>query len=80
VTVGIITFKKHVGVHKAFSEHFIKTGIFDQKYYHWLVATFNSRLVGDYAIRTEFENDEVREWIDQARDFLGKVRDYLTSS
>ncbi len=75
-----LTFKKHVGVHKAFSEHFIKTGIFDQKYYHWLVATFNSRLVGDYAIRTEFENDEVREWIDQAREFLGKVRDYLTSS
>jgi hypothetical protein len=37
----------------------IKTGIFEQKYYHWLVAAFNSRMVGDYAIRTEFENEEV---------------------
>ena len=72
-----LTFKKHVGVHKAFSEHFIKTGIFEQKYYHWLVATFNSRLVGDYAIRTEFEDDEVRDWIGQAREFLNKVREYL---
>lgn len=75
-----LTFKKHVGVHKAFSEHFIKTGIFEQKYYHWLVATFNSRLVGDYAIRTEFEDDEVRDWIEQAREFLNKVREYLTTS
>lgn len=74
-----LTFKKHVGVHKAFSEHFIKTGIFEQKYYHWLVATFNSRLVGDYAIRTEFEDDEVRDWIEQAREFLDKVREYLAT-
>ena len=74
-----LTFKKHVGVHKAFSEHFIKTGIFDQKYYHWLVATFNSRLIGDYAIRTEFEDDEVQEWINQASEFLNEVRKYLTN-
>lgn len=74
-----LVFKKHVGVHKAFSEHFIKTGIFEQKYYHWLVATFNSRLVGDYAIRTEFEDDEVLEWIGQAREFLNKVGEYLTN-
>ncbi len=72
-----LVFKKHVGVHKAFSEHFIKTGIFEQKYYHWLVAAFNSRTVGDYAIRTEFEDEEVKGWIDQAREFLDKVREYL---
>jgi uncharacterized protein (UPF0332 family) len=72
-----LIFKKHVGVHKAFSEHFIKTGIFEQKYYQWLIATFNSRLVGDYAIRTEFEDGEVQEWINQAREFLNKVREYL---
>jgi uncharacterized protein (UPF0332 family) len=72
-----LMFKKHVGVHKAFSEHFIKTGIFEQKYYQWLIATFNSRLVGDYAIRTEFEDGEVQEWINQAREFLNKVREYL---
>ncbi len=75
-----LVFKKHVGVHRAFSEHFIKTGLFEQKYYQWLVALFNSRLVGDYAIRTEFENEEVKEWINEAREFLDKVRDYLTNS
>lgn len=72
-----LEFKKHVGVHRAFAEHYIKTGIFEQKYYHWLVASFNSRLVGDYAIRTEFQDDEVREWIEQAREFLNKTRQYL---
>ena len=55
-----LTFKKHVGVHRAFSEHFIKTGVFEQKYYQWLVVAFNSRMVGDYAIRTEFETKRYR--------------------
>ena len=73
-----LEFKKHVGVHKAFSEHFIKTGVFEQKYYQWLIASFNSRVVGDYAIGTEFEDEEVQEWIDQAHEFLNKVREYLT--
>jgi uncharacterized protein (UPF0332 family) len=72
-----LVFKKHVGVHRAFAEHFIKTGIFEQKYYHWLVTAFNSRLVGDYAIRTEFENDEVQGWIEQAKDFLNVAQGYL---
>lgn len=75
-----LEFKKHVGVHRAFAEHYIKTGIFEQKYYHWLVVAFNSRMVGDYAIRTEFQDDEVREWIEQAKEFLNKVRDYLEKS
>jgi len=72
-----LTFKKHVGVHRSFSEHYVKTGIFDRKYFYWLIAAFNSRLVGDYAIRTEFEDREVREWISQAREFLAEARQYL---
>jgi uncharacterized protein (UPF0332 family) len=72
-----LEFKKHIGVHRAFAEHYIKAGVFEQKYYHWLVIAFNSRLVGDYAIRTEFEDEEVREWIEQAREFLNKAREYL---
>jgi uncharacterized protein (UPF0332 family) len=75
-----LKFKKHVGVHRAFAEHFIKTGIFEQKYYHWLVTTFNSRLVGDYAIGTEFEAEEVQEWIDQAKEFLDLAQNYLENT
>ena|ERR1041385_1184176 len=75
-----LKFKKHIGVHRAFSEHFVKTGVFEQKYYQWLITTFNSRLVGDYAIRTEFEDDEVKNWIEQAREFLNKVREHLANS
>ena len=72
-----LEFKKHIGVHRAFAEHYIKPRIFDQKYYQWLVAAFNSRLVGDYAIRAEFDKDEVQEWIEQAREFLNKKKEFL---
>ncbi|MFN8405428.1 MAG: HEPN domain-containing protein [Anaerolineales bacterium] len=50
--------------------------VFEQKYYHWLVAAFNSRTVGDYAIRTEFEDDEVRVGSIRRGGFLEKVREY----
>ena len=73
-----LTFKKHIGVHRSFSEHYVKSGIFDQKYFYWLIASFNSRMVGDYALRSEFEDEEVNEWISQAREFLEKAREYLT--
>ena len=72
-----LEFKKHIGVHRGFAEHYIKPRIFDQKYYQWLVAAFNSRLVGDYAIRAEFDKDEVQEWIEQAREFLNKTKEFL---
>ncbi len=72
-----LEFKKHVGVHRAFAEHYIKPRIFEQKYYQWLVAAFNSRLVGDYAIRVEFDDDEVQGWIEQAREFLKAARQFL---
>lgn len=73
-----LTFKKHIGVHRSFSEHYVKTGIFDQKYFYWLIASFNSRMVGDYALRSEFEDEEVTEWISQAREFLKKAHEYLS--
>lgn len=66
--------KKHIGVHRVFSEHYVKTKIFDQKYYFWLIVLFNSRMVGDYALRSEFKDDEVKEWISQAREFLEEAR------
>jgi uncharacterized protein (UPF0332 family) len=31
-----LRFSKHGGVHGAFGEHYVKTGLFDPKYHRWL--------------------------------------------
>lgn len=72
-------FSKHGGTHGAFAQHFVKTGEFDAKYQRWLVAAFNQRMLGDYGTTPEFNEDDVQELIEHAREFLQVAKDYLNS-
>ena len=72
-----LQFRKHGGVHGAFGEHFVKTGIFDAKYHRWLLGAFNRRIAGDYGIEVAFTQDEVQEMIDNAQAFLLVAKQYL---
>ena len=72
-----LQFKKHGGVHGAFGEHYVKTGLFDAKYHRWLLAAFNRRIVGDYGVEVDFTSAEAQEIIQQAQEFLQAAKDYL---
>jgi uncharacterized protein (UPF0332 family) len=72
-----LTFRKHGGVHSAFGEHYIKTGLLDARYHRWLLMAFNRRIVADYGIEVDFTQHEVEEMIQQARDFLQEAKRYL---
>ena len=74
-----LRFKKHGTVHGSFSQHFIKTGIFDSKYQKLLTKSFGQRMLGDYDELTRFTPDEVIEIIGQAGEFLRVARNYLES-
>jgi uncharacterized protein (UPF0332 family) len=39
-----LRYNKHGGVHGAFGEHYVKTGLFDQKYHRWLLNAFDQRI------------------------------------
>ena len=39
-----LRFSKHGGVHGAFGENFVKTGLFDAKYHRWLLDAFDRRI------------------------------------
>ena len=41
-----LRFSKHGGVHGAFGEHYVKTGLFDGKYHRWLLDAFDRRIEG----------------------------------
>lgn len=72
-----LRFRKHGGLHSVFGQHFIRTGELDPKYYRWLLAAYNKRIVGDYGIEAEISHGEVEYMIVQAREFLHAVQRYL---
>ena len=72
-----LRFSKHGGVHGAFGKHFIKTGLFDEKYHRWLLNAFDRRIVGDYSVEVVFSREEAQEVIEHAQEFLRKAWSYL---
>jgi uncharacterized protein (UPF0332 family) len=56
-----------------------KTGEFDPKYQRWLVSRFNQRMLGDHGTTPEFNEEDIQEIIDHAREFLQAARTYLES-
>ncbi len=72
-----LRFRKHGGVHRAFGEHFVKTGDLDPKYHQWLLAAFDKRIIGDYDVGVMPSDEESREMIHRASEMLREVRRHL---
>jgi len=67
-------FKKHSGVRASFHQYFVKSGLVDEEDGKFYDRLFNSRLKGDYVEFTNFEEEEVEEWLKKAKEFTEKVR------
>ena len=72
-------FSKHGGVHGAFGEHFIKTGLFDTKFHRWLLDAFDQRIEGDYGVEILIVDQDAYELIDQAKEFLHAAKTFLAT-
>lgn len=70
-------FRKHSGVHRAFREHFIRSGLIDAKYHQWLLEAFSQRITGDYGIESDLTAEDGTVLINQAREFLDVVKRFL---
>ncbi|HEY5572490.1 MAG TPA: HEPN domain-containing protein [Anaerolineales bacterium] len=72
-----LRFSKHGGVHGAFGEHYVKTGLFDPKFHRWLLNAFDQRIEGDYGPEVVAVPQDARELINQAEEFLMKAQHFL---
>ncbi len=72
-----LQFSKHGGVHGAFGEHYIKTGLLDPKFHRWLLDAFDQRIEGDYGVEIVAIPQDVRELLDQAKEFLQTAKNLL---
>jgi uncharacterized protein (UPF0332 family) len=69
-----LRFSKHGGVHGAFGEHYVKTGLFDPKFHRWLLNAFDQRIEGDYGAEVIAIAEDAEKLIAQAEEFLEAAR------
>ena len=75
-----LRYSKHGGVHGAFGEFYVKTGIFDPQYHRWLLNAFDQRIEGDYGIDVVVVADDAQKLIERAKNFLKAASVYLSQN
>jgi uncharacterized protein (UPF0332 family) len=65
--------RKHSGVHSAFSEHFVKTGLIETEYAKMLGQAFDSRLDSDYDVMFIVEQALAETVLRDAQRFVNRV-------
>ena len=74
-----LSFSKHSGVISGFNQHFIKTGIFEYKYYEMLRFAFEQRNIGDYRFLQQVSKETAKKVVNEARQFLEETKRHLES-
>jgi uncharacterized protein (UPF0332 family) len=65
-----MSFSKHAGVHAAFGEHFVKTGIVPPEFHRYLIRGLEVRQAGDYGKAKSVKPEKSAEQIERAEQFL----------
>jgi uncharacterized protein (UPF0332 family) len=68
---------KHTQVRSLLNRHFVRPGLMAPELGSLYNRLFDNRHEGDYADFIEFQEAQVRPWIDQARDFVAHVERLL---
>lgn len=72
-----LQFSQHGDVIGAYGKEFSKTKLLDPKFHRWLIKGFDTRLIGDYHVDTQIEQNFVAGMINQAREFFEVAQKYL---
>lgn len=72
--------KRHTAVRAALHRELIKTGLLDTSSGRFYDKIFDSRHKGDYQPMVEFESEQVKGYIDQAKGFIKEMEELLVKS
>lgn len=67
----------HKGVIRLFGEHFIKTELFERNLGKALNDAYDKRLVGDYGVGFTVTEQQAKDLLETARNFVQKLIEYL---
>ena len=68
---------KHSGVRSLFNREFMKSGIISEEHGDFYNRMFGFRQRGDYEDFVEFDREEVKRWLDRAKDFINSVEQVI---
>ena len=68
----------HKGVISLFGKHFVKTEIFDRDLGKALNDAYDKRLVGDYGVGFAVTEQQAKDLLETARNFVQKLKNHLT--
>ena len=72
-----LSFSSHKGAISAFSEHFVKTGIFPKEMARELNRAFEKRQISDYEYTFVISKEEAEEMLANGKQFVEKIVQYL---
>jgi uncharacterized protein (UPF0332 family) len=72
-----LTASSHKGVISLFGEHFVKTGIFERDLGKALNDAYDERLVGDYGVGFTINEEEAKDLLGTAKNFVKILKNYL---
>jgi len=72
-----LTASSHKGVISLFGEHFVKTEIFDRDLGKALNDAYDKRLVGDYGVGFTVTEQQAKDLLGTAQNFVQKLKTYL---
>ena len=72
-----LTASSHKGVISLFGEHFVKTTILERNLGKALNDAYDKRLVGDYGVGFTVTEQQAKDLLKTAQDFVQKLKSYL---
>jgi len=71
------SFSRHGSLIGEYGRLFVKTGRLDRRFHRLLIRSFTARHAADYDTDFDLGHSEVRDLIEEGKDFLEAARDYL---
>ncbi|MEP7133978.1 MAG: HEPN domain-containing protein [Chloroflexota bacterium] len=72
-----LAFSSHSAIIANFGKEFAKTKLLNPKFHNYLIKSQDRRNIGDYAIGSHLTEEEVREMLIWAKEFVKAAEDYL---
>ncbi|MDL1944355.1 HEPN domain-containing protein [Chloroflexi bacterium CFX2] len=72
-----LAFSSHSAIIANFGREFAKTKILNPKFHNYLIKSQDRRNIGDYAIGSHLTEEEVREMLTWAKEFLKAGENYF---
>ncbi len=72
--------KSHSAIKSLFSQHFVKTGLFERKHGRLLAELFDSRQKGDYEDIFDFDAERVQPLFAPVQDLINVIEQHISTS